>query len=152
MEIDGLKYRAVATDGDVCLGGIDWDQRIADYVAEQFKAQFKVDLHQDPAAWQSLLQEAEDAKRALSNRPKVAVHFQHDGHRRHDPADRRVARVDDQRPGRSHDLYRQEPPPRVRPAVARPDADPPGRRLQPHADGAGGAGAGVGPGPGPLAA
>ena len=81
MEIDGLKHRAVATDGDVCLGGIDWDQRIAEYVAQQFKAQFKVDLHQDPAAWQSLLQEAEDAKRALSNRPKVVVHFQHDGHR-----------------------------------------------------------------------
>jgi molecular chaperone DnaK len=81
MEIDGMKYRAVATDGDVCLGGIDWDQRIADHVATQFKAQFKVDLHQDAAAWQTLLQDSEDAKRGLSNRPKVVVHFQHDGNR-----------------------------------------------------------------------
>ena len=80
MEIDGLAHRAVATDGDVCLGGIDWDQRIAEYLAQQFEAQFKVDLREDQAAWHGLLQEAEDAKRALSHRPKVVVHLQHAGH------------------------------------------------------------------------
>jgi len=81
IEIDGWKYRTVATEGDIRLGGLDWDERIADYVAEHFKTKFKVDLHENPAAWQALLQEAEDAKRALSSRSKVALHFQNDGHR-----------------------------------------------------------------------
>ena len=36
MEIDGSHYNAIATAGDVYLGGIDSDQRIVDYVAEQF--------------------------------------------------------------------------------------------------------------------
>ena len=80
MEIDGLTHRAVASDGDVYLGGLDWDQRIAEYLARQFQAQFQVDLHQEPEAWQGLLNEAEDAKRALSHRSKVVVHFQHGGH------------------------------------------------------------------------
>lgn len=85
MEIDGLKYRALATDGDVHLGGIDWDQRIADHVAEEFKAMHEIDLHDDPAAWQALLQEAEDAKRALTSRPKVIVHVNQDGNRANVP-------------------------------------------------------------------
>jgi len=73
MEIDGRRYRALGTDGDVFLGGIDWDERIADYLAQQFRAAYHVDLRQDPLAWQSLLEEAEDAKRALSARGKVTV-------------------------------------------------------------------------------
>ena len=36
MEIDGGHYNAIATAGDVYLGGMDWDQRIVDYVADEF--------------------------------------------------------------------------------------------------------------------
>jgi molecular chaperone DnaK len=81
MEIDGRSYRALATDGDVYLGGIDWDQRIADHLAEKFQAAHGVDLRGDPVTRQMLLEEAEDAKRALSVRNKTVVHLAFDGRR-----------------------------------------------------------------------
>ena len=60
-EIDGQDYRAVATSGDVFLGGIDWDMRIIDHIAEQFQAEFGSDPREDEQAWQVLLAEAADA-------------------------------------------------------------------------------------------
>ncbi len=75
MQLDGCQYTAVATDGDVQLGGIDWDRRIVDFVAEHYLDQHGSDPRKDPVALQMLLQEAEDAKRALSNRTSVTVRF-----------------------------------------------------------------------------
>ena len=75
MQLEGCQYTAVATDGDVQLGGIDWDRRIVDFVAEHFLEQHGTDPRQDPVSFQMLLQEAEDAKRALSNRTSVTVRF-----------------------------------------------------------------------------
>ena len=43
MEIAGTQFNALATDGDVRLGGRDWDQRIVDLVAEEFKRQHGID-------------------------------------------------------------------------------------------------------------
>ena len=37
MEIQGTDFTAIATGGDVYLGGIDWDRRLADYISEKFK-------------------------------------------------------------------------------------------------------------------
>lgn len=81
MEIDGSSYRTLATDGDVFLGGIDWDQRIVDHVADKFWTEHGEDPHANPEAYQALLQESEDAKRALSAREKVVVHFSMGRHR-----------------------------------------------------------------------
>jgi molecular chaperone DnaK len=81
MEIDGQDYRAVATSGDVYLGGIDWDMRIVDFVAEHFLADYGTDPREDAQAWQILLSEAADAKHALSVRDETTIHFSHDGHR-----------------------------------------------------------------------
>jgi len=81
MLLDGCQYTAVATDGDVQLGGIDWDRRIVDFVAEHYLEQHGTDLRQDPVSFQMLLQEAEDAKRALSNRTSVTVRFAHQSKR-----------------------------------------------------------------------
>ena len=81
MEIVGNDYSAIATAGDVYLGGIDWDHRIADYVAEQFVIQYGVDPRKDPSQRQRLLTEAEDAKRALSQRDEVVIRFSMDGNR-----------------------------------------------------------------------
>jgi len=75
MQIDGSDYRTLATDGDVFLGGMDWDRRIVDHVAQRFRAECGEDPRAHPEASQSLLLEAEDAKRALSAREKVTVHF-----------------------------------------------------------------------------
>jgi molecular chaperone DnaK len=81
MKIEGNAYTALATDGDVQLGGIDWDQRIVQYLAETFMEKHRVDPRQDPAAIQVLMREAEDAKRALSTRNSVTIRFAHQGRR-----------------------------------------------------------------------
>ena len=88
MEIVGHDYAAIATAGDVYLGGIDWDHRIADHVAEQFLIQFGVDPRTNASEQQRLLTEAEDAKRALSQRDEVIIRFSMDGHRIQVPLDR----------------------------------------------------------------
>ena len=81
LEIDGGQYTARATAGDVYLGGIDWDQRIADFVAERFMAEHDVDPRQDAVALQSLRQAAEDAKRTLSARERTTLRFASEGQR-----------------------------------------------------------------------
>jgi molecular chaperone DnaK len=81
MELDGDHYTTLATAGDVYLGGIDWDRRIVDWIAEQFLARHGgPDPRQDAAAWHRLMQEAEDAKRALSARQEVQVKFEFHDH------------------------------------------------------------------------
>src|SRR5687768_10571660 len=50
MEIGGPDFNALATDGDVQLGGRDWDQRLVDYVAEEFIRKFSADPREDPNA------------------------------------------------------------------------------------------------------
>lgn len=88
MEIEGNDYRAIATAGDVYLGGIDWDKRIADHVAEQFQIQHGIDPRTAPSDRQRLLSEAEDAKKALSQREHVVIRFAAEGKRIQVPLDR----------------------------------------------------------------
>ncbi len=78
MEIDGNEYRALATDGDVQLGGRDWDQRLVDYVTEAFIRQHGLDPREDANTHGLLWRECEDAKRTLSARMKasIACHYQ----------------------------------------------------------------------------
>jgi molecular chaperone DnaK len=73
MRICGKQYLALATDGDVRLGGFDWDQRLVDLVAEQFVRQHSLDPREDPRTAGRLWRECEDAKRTLSARAKVLV-------------------------------------------------------------------------------
>jgi molecular chaperone DnaK len=80
MLIDGVHYQAIATAGDVFLGGMDWDNRIVDFVAEKFAEEHGVDPREDALSRQRLLQDAEDAKRALSVRQEVWFSFDHAGH------------------------------------------------------------------------
>lgn len=80
MEIQGRDFTALATGGDVFLGGIDWDRRLADHIGAKFRDKHHgFDPRQDPAGNQKLLKEAEDAKRALSAREQVTVTFEHVG-------------------------------------------------------------------------
>jgi molecular chaperone DnaK len=81
MDIDGTHYEAVATAGDVYLGGIDWDQRIADYIAAEFmKKNRGINPKEHPAGFQRLLREADDAKRTLSVREQTMITFEHAGY------------------------------------------------------------------------
>ena len=79
MEIEGKDFNTLATDGDVLLGGRDWDQRILEFVVEKFIAEHEVDPREDPCAAGRLWRECEDAKRTLSAREKAAVACDYQG-------------------------------------------------------------------------
>tara|TARA_B100000315_G_scaffold260915_1_gene327272 strand:- start:10512 stop:12425 length:1914 start_codon:yes stop_codon:yes gene_type:complete len=67
MDIDGEKSIEVnASNGDGHLGGDDFDQRIIDWVAGEFKKSDTIDLKKDPMAFQRLKDAAENAKKELS--------------------------------------------------------------------------------------
>ena len=73
MEIRGADFIAMATDGDVQLGGYDWDQRLVDLVADAFGREHYMDPREDPNTVGKLWRECEDAKRTLSVRQKATV-------------------------------------------------------------------------------
>ncbi|MCE9547212.1 MAG: Hsp70 family protein [Planctomycetia bacterium] len=80
MHLEGHDYTALATAGDVYLGGIDWDQRIVDFVAVRFAEQHGgLDPREDASALVRLQREAEEAKRALSARDDVNVTMEYEG-------------------------------------------------------------------------
>jgi molecular chaperone DnaK (HSP70) len=72
--------RTLATDGDVQLGGHDWDMRLVDYCAEQFIKQHHLDPRQSPASLAALLASVEEAKHTLTARPKASVTIRHGEH------------------------------------------------------------------------
>lgn len=80
LEIEGSEFTALATDGDVKLGGQDWDDRLIDLVAEKFRSQHAADPRLDPNVRGRLWRECEDAKRTLSARKKASVACEFQGH------------------------------------------------------------------------
>lgn len=72
-------FRVLATDGDVMLGGLDWSKRLADHLVEQFKQKFGTDPGADAEAMLAFHQEAEDAKRELSNSSQVPLNVYFEG-------------------------------------------------------------------------
>jgi molecular chaperone DnaK len=73
MEIRGNQFTALSTDGDVQLGGQDWDQRLVDFVAEDFIRQHRLDPREDSNTAGRLWRDCEDAKRTLSARMKSSI-------------------------------------------------------------------------------
>ena len=71
---DGV-FEVVSTNGDARLGGDDFDQRIIDYIAEDFKAQNGIDLRQDKMALQRLKEAAEKAKIELSSASQTMINL-----------------------------------------------------------------------------
>ena len=67
LDVGGGVIEVRATNGDTHLGGDDWDEHIVKWVAEQFKSESGIDLHQDPQAMQRLREAAEKAKIELSS-------------------------------------------------------------------------------------
>jgi len=66
-EVEGEhQFEVLATNGDTFLGGEDFDTRIIDYVADEYKKDQGIDLHKDPLAVQRLREAAEKAKIELS--------------------------------------------------------------------------------------
>ena len=74
--IDGDKQiEVLSTNGDTFLGGEDFDQRIMDYLVEEFKKDNGVDLKQDMLALQRLKEAAEKAKIELSSSASTSVNL-----------------------------------------------------------------------------
>ncbi|WP_372522036.1 molecular chaperone DnaK, partial [Sulfuricaulis sp.] len=65
----------LSTNGDTFLGGEDFDKRIIDYLADEFKKDAGVDLHRDPLALQRLKDAAEKAKIELSSSQQTEVNL-----------------------------------------------------------------------------
>ncbi|MBQ4575111.1 MAG: Hsp70 family protein [Clostridia bacterium] len=65
--------KVLATHGNRNLGGYDFDNRLMEYVADQFKEQTNVDLHDDDEDMQALRVKCEEAKIALSSRERFVI-------------------------------------------------------------------------------
>ncbi|HNB59262.1 MAG TPA: molecular chaperone DnaK [Phycisphaerales bacterium] len=71
---DGV-FEVLATNGDTHLGGDDWDQRLIDYLAEEFRKKEGIDIRKDPMALQRLKEAAEKAKIELSTMQEASVNL-----------------------------------------------------------------------------
>lgn len=75
-DVDGEhQFEVLATNGDTFLGGEDFDLRLIDYLADEFKKESGMDLHNDPLALQRLKEAAEKAKIELSSSQQTDVNL-----------------------------------------------------------------------------
>jgi len=75
LEIGEGVFEVKATNGDTHLGGDDYDRRLVDYIADEFKKEQGIDLRQDRQALQRLTEAAEKAKIELSSRMETEVNL-----------------------------------------------------------------------------
>ncbi|MEM9840011.1 MAG: molecular chaperone DnaK [Pseudomonadota bacterium] len=75
LEIGDGVFEVKSTNGDTFLGGEDFDLRIVDYLADEFKKDNSMDLRQDKLALQRLKEEAEKAKKELSSAAQYEVNL-----------------------------------------------------------------------------
>jgi molecular chaperone DnaK len=75
-EVDGEhQFEVLATNGDTFLGGEDFDLRLIEFLAGEFKKENGIDLHNDPLALQRLKEAAEKAKIELSSSQQTEVNL-----------------------------------------------------------------------------
>ena len=75
LEIGDGVFEVLSTNGDTFLGGEDFDLRIVDYLADEFKKDQGIDLRKDKLALQRLKEEAEKAKKELSSTSQYEVNL-----------------------------------------------------------------------------
>lgn len=75
LELGEGVYEVKATNGDTHLGGDDFDRRIVDYIADEFKKEQGVDLRKDPQALQRVRDAAEKAKIELSSSMEAEINL-----------------------------------------------------------------------------
>ncbi len=75
LEIGDGVFEVKATNGDTHLGGDDWDNRIMDWVLDEFKRNTGMDLRNQPDAVQRIKEEAEKAKIALSSTMEYEINL-----------------------------------------------------------------------------
>ena len=75
-DVDGEhQFEVLSTNGDTFLGGEDFDLRVIEHLASEFKQQNGIDLHSDPLALQRLKEAAEKAKIELSSSQQTEVNL-----------------------------------------------------------------------------
>src|ERR1700726_105970 len=75
-EVDGEKqFEVLATNGDTFLGGEDFDLRVINYLADEFKKESGIDVRKDPLAMQRLKESAEKAKIELSSSQQTEINL-----------------------------------------------------------------------------
>ena len=75
LELGDGVFEVKSTNGDTHLGGDNFDQRVVDFIAEEFKKQEGIDLRKDPMALQRLREGAEKAKMELSQLMQTEVNL-----------------------------------------------------------------------------
>jgi len=75
-DVDGEhQFEVLSTNGDTFLGGEDFDMALIEYLADEFKKDSSIDLHNDPMALQRLKEAAEKAKIELSSSQQTEVNL-----------------------------------------------------------------------------
>jgi len=75
LELGDGVFEVLATDGDTHLGGDDVDEKIINWLAEEFKSEENIDLREDPMALQRLKEAAEKAKIELSSSAQTEINL-----------------------------------------------------------------------------
>src|SRR3989442_1168204 len=75
LEVGEGVFEVKATNGDTHLGGDDYDRRLVDFIADQFKKEQGIDLRGDRQALQRLTEAAEKAKIELSSRGETEINL-----------------------------------------------------------------------------
>jgi molecular chaperone DnaK len=79
VRLSPRRFETLGIEGDVRLGGKDWDDRIVEFVAQKFKARHGDDPRSDPVSLSGLTQAAERAKRTLSKLSHASITCTHAG-------------------------------------------------------------------------
>ena len=75
LELGDGVFEVLSTNGDTHLGGDDFDQKIIDYIADTFKAEYGIDLRNDKSSVQRLKEAAEKAKIELSSSMQTNINL-----------------------------------------------------------------------------
>ncbi|MFZ4681278.1 MAG: molecular chaperone DnaK [Terrimicrobiaceae bacterium] len=75
LEIGDGVFQVAATNGDTHLGGDDWDNRLMDWIIDEFKKDTGIDLSKQPDAVQRIKEESEKAKIALSSTQEYEINL-----------------------------------------------------------------------------
>ena len=99
LEVGEGVVEVKATSGDNHLGGDDWDQRIVDWLVQDFKNGYGIDLSKDKMALQRLRESAEKAKIELSGSQETQINLPYITHSEHGPLhlDTKLTRAEFQR-------------------------------------------------------
>ncbi|HJZ59951.1 MAG TPA: Hsp70 family protein, partial [Gemmataceae bacterium] len=81
VRLSKKKFQVLAIEGDVRLGGKDWDDRLVNWSADQFARQFRADPRTDEQSLAMLHAAAERAKRTLSKVEQTSITVAHGGHK-----------------------------------------------------------------------